>query len=307
MAPLGSSSDAPIVDESVPPPGIPDPGDDPAVVAIEVGGSSTCNGALSAPDVVLTAGRCLADAMPPTSCPTGAMARVRSPPQIRILTSDSGAAGRQRASARDLLVTGDDATCRTQLGFVFLDGPIDDVVPLSVRATGAAKGDHLRTVGFEPAGDGSTLSKLVRDHLRVLGVTDTELQIAEPCAQIEGGTAIDEASGEIVGIALRPGDGACDSMGSSEVYARTDGFLMRIGEALSRSQFALTSTKGKQRTKKGPIDLGANCARGADCAAGVCVEKPEQEYCSRTCEPHDRCPIHFVCQKSVQLLVCVEH
>jgi hypothetical protein len=308
----GATRDAPIVDQALPAPGVPDRGDDPAVVAMDVGGYSTCNGALIAPDVVLSSGRCVSDALPPTNCPKGASSSVRPlasiRPSIRILAGDRGEAISERASARDLLIAWDEATCRTELAFVFLDAPIDDIVPLSVRATGAARGDHLRTVGFEKGAADLIPAKLVRDHLLVLDVAASELQIGEPCLATEGGTAIDEATGEIVGIALRAGSGTCTGAASSELYARTDVFLAPIGEALSRSEFPLGSTKGKLRTKKGPIDLGANCVYGADCAAGVCVVESQRQYCSRTCESRDRCPTHCACKKSTsESWVCVEH
>jgi hypothetical protein len=287
---------------------VPDRDDDPAVVAIEVAGRVACAGALIAPDIVLTAGRCLMMAMPPVQCPAGTpIANVSTPASIRVLVADVGAVLRERASAGDLLVASADADCRADLAFVFLDTALDEVVPLSVRTTGAARGDWLRTVGFVRHGVAPTLEKLVRDHIPVLDATATELLVGEPCTS-EGGPAVDEMTGEVVGIALRAGDGACAGATPAEVYARTDKFLTVIDQVLSKSGGALGSTRGKKRTKRGSIDMGASCAHGADCAAGVCVKEPTQEYCSRTCSPHDRCPAHFRCQKAVgELWVCVEH
>jgi hypothetical protein len=279
------------------------------VVAIDVGGHVTCSGVLIAPDIVLSAGRCLTLAMPPVGCPAGEpIAIVPSPPSIRVFVSDVGAGLNERASATHVLVASGDATCHADLAFILLDTPIDDVAPLSVRTTGAAKGDRLRTVAFDKPDTNGGLAKLVRDHLLVLDATTTELLIGEPCPTTEGGPAVDEATGEVVGIALRAGDDACAGVASSEVYARTDVLLMAIGNTVSKTSSGPVSTRGKKKTKRGPIDMGANCAHGVDCAAGVCVEQPARRYCTRSCSPSDRCPAHFRCQKSEsELWVCVEH
>lgn len=306
--PIASSNRVLIVDEAVPPRGVPDRQDDPAVVAVDVGGDAICAGALIAQDMVVTERTCVAGGSPSILCPAGAeLASLHAPP-IRIFVSDPGAALHERASARDVLVASGGADCRADLAFVLLDTPIDDIAPLSVRPTGAAKGERLRTVSFDNHVLGPTLAKLVRDHLSVLDATATELTIGEPCWSTEGGPAVDETTGNIVGIASRAGGGKCTGLASTEIYVRTDTFLMAIGEALSKSAFPSGTPRGKQRTRKGPVDMGANCARGDDCAAGVCVEESGQEYCSRTCGPHDRCPAHFLCQVSPDgLWACVEH
>ena len=305
--PIASSNHVLIVDEAVPPRGVPDRQDDPAVVAVDVGGDAICAGALIAEDIVVTERTCVAGASPSTLCPAqGEVARLQAPP-IRIFVSDAGVGLHERASARDVLVASAGADCRADLAFVLLDTPIDDIAPRLVRPTGAAKGERLRTVSFDDHLLGPTLAKLVRDHLSVLDATATELTIGEPCWSTSGGAAVDETTGDIVGIASRGGDGTCTGPGSAEIYVRTDIFLMAIGEALSKSDFPSGTPRGKQRTKKGPVDMGANCARGDDCAAGVCVEESGQQYCSRTCGPHDRCPARFICQASPEdLWACVE-
>jgi hypothetical protein len=309
-----SSTGAPSADLAVPPPGVADRGDDPAVVAIDVGGQAFCSGALIAPDVVLTARRCVTTTTSQNPCPAGwpqiagKTASALAPQSIRILVGEEATTAQERARGRDVVAPSGDVACGADIALVLLDGSIDDVLPLAVRATGAAKGDRVRTVGFARLGSGAALEKLVRDHLPVLDATAAQLRIGEDCERGAGGPALDESTGEIVGVASHQGGSTCAGAGALDAYARADASLSVIGEALAKSGSIVGSTRGKKKTKKGPIDLGANCIRGADCAAGVCVTDRLQQYCSRTCGLHDRCPTRFRCQQSSGGVgVCVEH
>jgi Trypsin len=309
--PPTSANNLPSADVAVPPPGIADRGDDPAVVAIDVGGQGFCSGALVAPDVVLTARRCVTNVPSLARCAGGGGSQSASPlapPSIRIFVGDGVAPLQERARGRDLVVPSSGAACGADIALVLLDTSIDEIMPLVVRATGAAKGDRLRTVDFPSLGSAPALDKLVRDHLPVVDATAAELGIGEACAIAAGGPAIDETTGEIVGIASHGGPSGCAGEGALHLYARTDVSLPLIGEALAKSSAPIGPTTGKKKTKKGPIDVGANCARAGDCAAGVCVTERLQEYCSRTCDPHDRCPAHFRCQMTpAGAAVCVQH
>jgi hypothetical protein len=297
-APNAVSIGAPSAEETAGLLGIPDRGNDPAVVAIDVGGVALCGGTLVAPDVVLTARHCVAVVAPDTQCPARAAQVIGEPsaPSLRILVGDDLASAEERARGRTILAPPGDVLCGADVALVLLDMPIDDVRPLSVRATGAAKGEHVRTVAFARPVGGPAPQKLVRDHRRVIDATTTELETGEACGETTGGPALDESTGEIVGIASRPGGPSCAGVGAFDRYTRADAFLSLVGAALG----AAGPAKGQRRTKKGPIDMGANCARADDCAAGVCITDRTQEYCSRACDPHDHCPPRFRCKKSIE-------
>jgi hypothetical protein len=288
-------------DESIPASGVPDRGADPAVVAIDLGGQARCGGALIAPDVVLTALRCVVSPQP-TTCPARApqIAGTLMPQSLRILVGDQWATAEERARGRDIVARPGYEPCGADIALVVLDAPIDDIEPLSVRPTGSAKGDHLRTTGFGHLGNSWVVDKIVRDHLSVLDTTATELWIGETCAGSPGGPALDESTGDIVAVASRPDGPSCGGAHAIDVYTRADAFLSLIGEALAKSGATMGPGRGRKKTKKGPLDMGANCVRGADCAAGVCATDRSHEYCSRTCQLHDRCPAHFRCQMSAQ-------
>jgi hypothetical protein len=292
-------STAPDVDVVAPPPGVADRGDDPAVVAIDSGDATLCAGALVAPDVVLTARHCVSAPAGPSPCtgPGAASAPpLRVPESLRILLGDDMATALERARGRAIMVPGASSMCGADIALLLLDVAIDDVQPLVVRPTGAAQGDHLRTIGWRlPTREGRA-PKILRDHLLVLGASSSELELAEAVTGA-GGPALDEATAEVLGVFSRS-----DAEPARAVYTRADAFAALIESALAESESAATSTRAS-KNKRGPADLGANCAAGADCAAGVCVSVPAEpevleQYCSRTCGSHDRCPTGFRCQRS---------
>jgi hypothetical protein len=291
------SAGAPTADVVVPPAGVADRGDDPAVVALEVGDPLPCAGALIASDVVLTALHCVALLGTPVSCAeadAGLEAlSLRSPGAIRVLVGDDMITAAEGARGRQIVVPSDARLCGADLALVLLDQPIDAVQPLAVRSTGAARGDHVRTVGFGP--DGASTAKLLRDHVAVLDTAPTELETAETALDEGGGPALDETTAEIVGVVSRNGGGPF-----RDIDTRTDAFASLIARALAMSESAPSTSVGTKKVKKGAADMGANCASGSDCAAGVCVSAASgtQQYCSRVCGAHDRCPALFTCQRS---------
>lgn len=288
---------APSADIVAPPPGVPDRGDDPAVVAIDAEGAVPCAGALVAPDVVLAARHCVSLPVAPSACPAddgGPAPPLRAAGSLRILVGDDTGTATLRARGRDLLVPGAASMCGADIALILLDVPIDDVQPLVVRPTGAAQGDHLRTVGWRLPLEGGRAPKILRDHLLVVDASSNELELEE-IANPGGGPALDEDTAEVLGIFSRRADDP-----SRAVYTRADAFVGLLESALAASESASASSRGLRKPKKGAADMGANCAAGADCAAGVCVSVAGGlgQYCSRGCGTYDKCPTHFRCQRS---------
>jgi hypothetical protein len=311
-------SGAPSADVVSPPPGVADRGDDPAVVAIDAADAPLCAGALVASDIVLTSRHCVSVPAQRSGC-SGADAA--APPPLRAAESLGVRVGEdmivapERARGRGIIVPVAASMCGADIALLLLDVPIDDVQPLVVRATGAAQGDHLRSVGWRlpalpgvqggeaPLGSTSAAPKILREHLLVVGASSTELELAEVPAS-GSGPALSEATAEVLGVFSRTGDGP-----SRAVYTRTDAFMALIERALAESQSAGLVSTGLRKAKKGPVDVGAYCAQGADCAAGVCVSTSAglEQYCSRSCGSHDRCPAGYRCQKSQGgMQVCTE-
>jgi hypothetical protein len=300
---------APSVDQAVPVSGAPDHGDDPAVVALDLGGQRLCSGALIAADVVITARHCVSVLVGSIECPTKKPQVSQSAPahSIRVLVGDDLSSAVERARGRGLVLPPADSFCEADIALVLLDEPIDDVQALTVRPTGAANGDHVRSVSFgRVPSTGATATKLILDHVPVIGTTPTELLVGEaPCEEGGcGGPTLDETSGEIVGVASRS---VSSDSGASNAYMRTDAFLDLVDHALTASMFPAATGAGVLKAKKGSPDMGANCSRGVNCASGACVSVGAQRYCSRSCGTHDACPAHFRCEPSQQgEAVCVE-
>ena len=300
LAPAASSS-APTFLRAAPLAGVPDRGDDPAVVAIDAGGPAVCSGTLIAPDAVLTSRRCVSVTSLASPCPDGGAAVVAAlaPESLHVLVGDAAAASDERARGRQIVVVDDTDACAEDVAVLLLDTPIDDIQPLGVRPTGAAQGDALRTVAYAASAGGAAPIKLVGDNALVTSVSPASLAVAEACAKGAGGPAIDDASVEVVGVASLPGTLGCGA-GAVERYARADVVLPFVNATLARYALPAAPSTGQEKTKKGDIDVGAACARGEDCAAGVCAVDGERRYCSRTCDAHDRCPTHFRCRQSAE-------
>jgi hypothetical protein len=291
----------PSIDRASPLRGTLDRGADPAVVLLDVGGAGTCTGALLAPDVVLTARRCISLPTGDAACPAVGtqVAGTRDLTTIRVLTGDDVASATERARARAAVVPGGDVLCGADVALLALDATVDDVAPLVVGTTGAAVGDHVRTVAY--AGG----RKLVREHVAVAAVSSRELSLAEaPCDGPGGGPAIDEVTGQVVGVRSRSGP-ACTATDGYDVDTRVDAFLPLVTQALAAGAVAHGAHLAHE--KKSPLDLGSACVRGADCAAGVCVTYASAQYCTRVCGPTDRCPPKTRCMASDDgPSICVE-
>jgi protease YdgD len=294
----------PSVDVASPLRGVPDPGVDPAVVLLDLGGGGACTGALLASDVVLTARRCIAptsggsgDSQCPEVGPDAASHRDLS--TVHVLVGDDAASAVERARGRAVLVPPGSELCGADVAVLLLDATIDDVAPLVAHATGAAVGVHVRSVSY---GGGH---KLVRDHVPVTATSSSELALGEaPCDGAPGGPAIDEASGEVVGVLSRGGS-ACDDRQGYDVDTRADVFLALIDEGLAEGSLSHAAHQAKE--KKGPVDLGASCSHGSDCAAGMCVAFAGSRYCTRSCSSEDRCPSGARCMGTQEdSTVCVE-
>jgi hypothetical protein len=272
--------------------GIPDHGDDPAVVLLEAPGMR-CTGALIDADVVLTARRCLEIATVDRN------EGPRDLSTVRVLVGDATGAAVERSRGRSVLMPPAADTRGDDIAFLLIATAIADVAPFTVSPTGAAVGDHVRSVAFGPR------VKIVRDHVPVTAVTDREMALDEaPCVGSAGGALIDEVTGSLVGVVSR-GAPRCGDARGWDVATRPDAFFDLVERALAEGRVSHAAHKAKE--KKGPIDLGATCDQPDQCAAGACVSFAGATYCTRRCSPTDRCPSKFRCMQSSQsTTVCVQ-
>jgi hypothetical protein len=294
VPPEASSMQPPSVDVAAPLRGVADRGADPAVVLLDIDGQGWCSGTLLAPDVVLTARRCIAILAGGEACPASGpqVAGQRDLTTIRVLVGEVAASAVERARVRSAIVADGGVLCGADIAVLALDATIDDIAPLAVHPTGAAVGDHVRSVGY---GGGQ---KLVRDHVAVAATSSRELSLAEaPCDVTPGGPVIDESTGQIVGVLSRTGP-ACDAPDGYDIATRADAFASLIEAGLAAG--AATTGVHLAKTRKSPIDLGASCDVPTTCAAGACVDYAGAQYCTRACGPTDPCPSKHRCMASIQ-------
>ncbi len=197
------------------------------LVAIDVGGATLCTGSLVAPDVVLTARHCVAQAASTIQCPATAaqVGAAVDPSTVQVLAGDDVTTATLVGLGAAILVPAGDVLCNADIAFIVLDRATSAVTPLQIATTPVVAGAHVRSVGFGATSDTTPAGiKIVREHVAVQGVVSDEFQIGEAtCQGDSGGPAFDETTGQIVGIVSR-GGGSCTGKNAFNIYTRTDIF-----------------------------------------------------------------------------------
>jgi hypothetical protein len=291
--------------------GVPDRNRDPAVVAVSIGDAGLCSGTLISPRLVLTARHCTSRTVSSVSCPPSGVQVLgdRDPTTLSIIVGDDVASGHRVARGVAVVAPSGTTLCEADIAVIVLEKDVKFAKPLPVRRVGVARGDRVRAVGFGQTSDDANAPagvKLVREHVRVTAVGPAEFTVGEAtCHGDSGGPALDEDTGEVVGVVSRGGP-SCTGPSVHNIYTRVDTLSWVVDEAFAKvagldhelepdgGTPPAPATGSKQ---KPPTDLGGPCTQGTQCAAGVCiVPSSSGGYCSRECGTGDRCPTRYHCK-----------
>lgn len=274
-----------------------------ALIARDGAVGHLCTAAVVAPDVVLTARHCVAELLSSgIACPArepqvGASLR---PGALAVHPAADARTGAPAAFGRAIHTPSTDALCDADLALVTLDRPLT-LPPMRVaRGKRPRVGDRIVAVGYGQIGDrGGQGLRRFRSDVPILSVSPAEMVVDEStCSGDSGGPAIDEGTGEILGVLSR-GSSSCVGVGARNVYTRITPFLELIDRAVGPGSAAPPAPPPPA------TDVGEPCSDGGSCAAGLCIAAPSG-YCTRPCGgTAKRCPNGYRCTRSAGSLTGV--
>jgi hypothetical protein len=285
-----------------------------------------CSGTLLAPKLVLTARHCVATTDENSACaPDGTPiqgAQVHTNVQANAMFVFPGTTrpdligGDVSRAARgaEILDDGGTTLCDHDIALILLDRAIPGAKIAPVRLDGAtAKGELMTAVGWgytETTAQPDVRQR--RTGIAVVevgpsasaGITGRELLTGEGICQGDSGGPLLAASGAVVALASRGGNGTTATppdgcIGAQNVFTRTAGFKDFLTNGYARA--------GQDSWPEGGPNpmlakLGAACASDVDCQSSLC--DTSSSVCTADCA-RVACPSGFTCADRGTKRLCV--
>jgi hypothetical protein len=287
-----------------------------AVVALRVGDSELCTGALIAPNVVLTARHCVSEVIAANGeveCTEDGTSKSgehfgadHDPKIIQVFTGENpNLAGTPIAKGKAIFHPTGSIVCNSDIAILVLDRGVGGIKPLRVRlSSGVKPGETIRAVGYGK-NDKSLPppTRLRKDNVPVLAIGkavsangtriatrefETGLSI---CQGDSGGPGISAQTGAVVGVVSR---GLACHLNYGHIYTATSGFKELFDQAFKLAGGALSVEDGVDSGPE-PGELGAACNSHDQCLGEMCLEQGDKAFCSRTCISNAQCPSGFAC------------
>lgn len=321
---------APIID------GVASTAEDDSAVWLGVLSSSgypqgMCSGVLVADNVVLTARHCVARTQSGgiacrkdgTSIVGGGVLSDYDATRLAVLigpkwTSKAAAKGKQvfHSGAKNL--------CNNDIAVVVLDRRIPDAKIAPIRLDAPPKeGETILAVGWGVSNNSRSYGRRRRADIPIVEVGPTststgavgpnEFSIGEGiCQGDSGGPAYAMATGAVLGVVSRGGNGApydpetdpeytqcvdTADYATHNLYTRVDTFKDLILEAFAAAESEPWFEGGPDPRK---AKAGESCASGDACRSGICIEGENGNICADSCADA-ACPEGWVCHEASKI------
>jgi hypothetical protein len=327
---LGKSSD-PIIN------GVVDDSSHDAVVMImtiidrSTGEIAGCSGTLISPSVVVTARHCVSN----LSADQMSVTTDFAPSDMYVWTGVSPKWGSADpfstaiAQPTKIVHTSSTTLANNDIALLVLDKKLSPTAKIRLTSP-PTLGETVMAIGYgvtqsdgAPTATDQLHQRYIRKSLSVLdvgpdttnGIGSHEIVLGEAtCHGDSGGPIMDEATGALLAVTSRGGNGASenssypaatcvDGMGLTtyNLYTRVDGFadlinstVASVGESITAEDGSTTSPTGTA-TGGAKNPLGGACSGPNDCTTNLCVNDGGNQVCSQTCDSANPCPTGFDC------------